>query len=526
MQITIESQITDVTVYNFQALVTRTASVKLTGEEKELLFVDLPGTIEPNSIRVSTVVTDPIKVMSVRTEKIFDTQSTSNPLTKIDRTIINLQNQIKINHQQLNSLKNLKESLKFLNDKSIEGYAFRLSRKETDHISNIKNLLDFVELKYDEYNGQIIAIENKIQNLEKQVLFLQQERQQILEIDNPQNLNIIAVIEAKTEMEYQIEVSYLIGGAYWNPLYDFTAETNSNLLKLTYLAEVKQSTGEDWSNVNVTLSTAKPALGFIPPKPEPWYLNLFNNYTMARMEMGSGMDTAITSTRARANSNDEISFDTKVAANVEKTGSIINFKIEGKSNIPSNGNPHKITVFEDRYPYKLQYIAIPHLVSFVYLQAKIHNPQSGVTLLQGKANIFRDSVFVGTNEIDNIAPGQDFEINLGIDESIKIERILAEHQTDKTLISNKKRITYAYRIGITNLADREKSLKLIEQLPVSRHEQLKVSLNQFNPKTEQKEMGILEWNLVILPNAKREIYYQFAVECPTDYTVLGLDDRA
>jgi uncharacterized protein (TIGR02231 family) len=524
MQITIESQITDVTVYNFQALVTRTASVKLTGQEKELIFGDLPSTIEPNSIRVSTVVTDPIKVMSVRTEKIFDTRSTSNSLTKVDRTITHLQNQIKIKNQQLNSLKNLRESLKFLNDKSIEGYAFRLSRKESDHISNIKNLLDFIELKYDEYNGQIIAIENKIQNLEKQILFLQQQRQQFLETDTPQNLNIIAVIEAKTEMEYQIEVSYLIRGAYWNPLYDFTAETNSNLLKLTYLAEVKQSTGEDWSNVNLTLSTAKPALGFIPPKPEPWYLNLFNNYTMARMEMGSGIDTAITSTRAQG--NNEGSFDTKAVANVEKTGSIINFRIEGKSNISSNGNPHKIMVFEDRYSYKLQHIAIPYLVSFAYLQAKIHNPQFGVTLLRGKANIFRDSVFVGTNEIDNIAPGQDFDLNLGIDESLKIERSLAEHQTDKTLISNKKRITYAYRISVTNLVDHEKSLKLIEQLPVSRHEQLKVSLNQFNPKTDQKEMGILEWNLVILPNAKREIYYQFAVECPPDYTVLGLEDRA
>jgi uncharacterized protein (TIGR02231 family) len=129
---------------------------------------------------------------------------------------------------------------------------------------------------------------------------------------------------------------------------------------------------------------------------------------------------------------------------------------------------------------------------------------------------------VGVNEIENIAPGQEFDVNLGIDESVKIERNLVEHQTEKTMISNKKKITYAYRLSITNLGDEEKSLTLIEQLPVSRHEQLKVSLNQFSPKTEQKEMGILEWNLTLAPNAKREIYYQFALEYPPDHNVLGL----
>jgi uncharacterized protein (TIGR02231 family) len=238
------------------------------------------------------------------------------------------------------------------------------------------------------------------------------------------------------------------------------------------------------------------------------------------MEMGSGMDTA--TKVGSAPSNYESSPPTTTAATVEKSGSVINFKIKDKSRIPSNGSPHKVTVFEDYYPYKLQYIAIPHLVSFAYLQAKIHNPQAGVTLLPGKANIFRDSVFVGVNEIENIAPGQEFDVNLGIDESVKIERNLVEHQTEKTMISNKKKITYAYRLSITNLGDEEKSLTLIEQLPVSRHEQLKVSLNQFSPKTEQKEMGILEWNLTLAPNAKREIYYQFALEYPPDHNVLGL----
>jgi uncharacterized protein (TIGR02231 family) len=153
----------------------------------------------------------------------------------------------------------------------------------------------------------------------------------------------------------------------------------------------------------------------------------------------------------------------------------------------------------------------------------VKNSANGATLLPGKANIFRDNIFVGTTQLDNIAPGQEFKLNLGIDEGLKIERELVERQVDKKLMTNQRRITYSYRLIITNLLNSEANLKLTEQLPVSRNEQIKVRLIRSNPQIQLGEMGILEWMLTLAPQERREIYYQFTVEHPPELTVVGLD---
>jgi uncharacterized protein (TIGR02231 family) len=162
-------------------------------------------------------------------------------------------------------------------------------------------------------------------------------------------------------------------------------------------------------------------------------------------------------------------------------------------------------------------------VSFAYLPAQVKNPADGAIFLAGKAHIFRDTIFVGETQLTNIAPGQEFKINLGIDEGVKIERDLVERQVDKKLMSNQRRVTYAYRIIVTNLLNQAANLKLTEQLPVSRNEQIKVRLIRSNPQIQLGEMGILEWDLVLGAQEQQEIYYQFTVEHPPEITVLGLD---
>jgi uncharacterized protein (TIGR02231 family) len=212
-----------------------------------------------------------------------------------------------------------------------------------------------------------------------------------------------------------------------------------------------------------------------------------------------------------------------VSAEVSSEGGVVTFRVDRDSDIPSDGAPHKITIFNDDYPSRTEFIAVPRLVSFAYLQATITNPSGGATLLPGKANIFRENTFVGTTQLENVAPGQEFKLNLGIDESLKIERDMVEREVDKRFIGNQRRITFGYRLVITNLQDHDINLKLTEQLPISRTEQIKVKLNRINPSIQPGEMGVLEWLLPIPPKAKRELYYQFTVEYPTELSITGLN---
>ena len=199
------------------------------------------------------------------------------------------------------------------------------------------------------------------------------------------------------------------------------------------------------------------------------------------------------------------------------------FKLDSGGNIPSDGKPHKTIIFQDDYPCKFTHVVIPRLVSFAYLQANVKNNINYATLLSGTANIFRDQIFVGTTQLENIAPGQEFNLNLGIDEGLKVVRELVERNVDKKLMSNQRRITYAYRLILTNLLKAEVSLLVTEQLPVSRNEQIKVKLIRSTPQIQMGEMGVLEWLVTIPPKEELEIYYQFNVEHPAELRVMGLD---
>lgn len=312
------------------------------------------------------------------------------------------------------------------------------------------------------------------------------------------------------------------------------SSTNKSLT-LSYIAEVTQNTGEDWNNVALTLSTAKPGLGTLPPKLEPWYVGI------RERPMPTAMSIQASPRRIRQRAynlefrdednedeydavQEEVYIEAEIEkAEVSKEGSVVSFKLNNSSNIPNDGAPHKVTIFNENFPCRFSYVAMPRKVSFAYLQTIVKNPPNGATIIPGKANIFRDNVFVGTAQLDNVAPGQEFKINLGIDESIKIERDLVERQVDKKLISSNRKITYGYRLIITNLLNQETSLKLSEQIPKSKHEQIKIYLSRSNPQIQVSEMGILEWELRMASQSKQEIYYQFIIEYPPQLDIVGLD---
>jgi uncharacterized protein (TIGR02231 family) len=396
----------------------------------------------------------------------------------------------------------------------------------------LSETLDFVNFLGSQYSEYAIAIgESKTQQkeIEKQLQVLHQQLQQIQTPLPKESFNLTVAIEPEGAGEFELEVSYVVYAVSWTPLYDLRVNTNNSSLKLSYQAEVTQYTGEDWIGVALAVSTAKPGLGTLPPKLQPWYIDIpqFPQPIVPRAAMRS---RAIENFAGGQSSDEQIELagenmiDAQASvAEISTEGSVVTFKIGSNCNIESDGVPHQTTILNDDFPCRFEYIAIPRLVSFAYLQANVKNGANQAALLPGKANIFRDNIFVGTTQLDNIAPNQEFEVNLGIDEGLKIERDLVERQVDKKLIGNNRKITYSYRIVVNNLLNQEANLKLIEQLPVSRNEQIKVRLTRSNPQIQLGEMGILEWALTLSAEAKREINYQFTVEYPSNLKVIGLD---
>ncbi|HEY9653591.1 MAG TPA: mucoidy inhibitor MuiA family protein [Coleofasciculaceae cyanobacterium] len=538
MSKTIDTHICEVTVYTDQALVIRRGVVHLTGEERELVVTQLPVTLRSESVRVSSAGTVAVRLLGVRTERVYEAKPVVQEIAQLSQDIGQLEEQ-KRQIQDLLSLLNLQRTfVKNLSNQYLE----RLTRSQTPEpidLNRIKELLDFVGQQYNDFSSAIAQREKDSQHLSNQLQSLRQQLQQFSSLNTQERLNIIIAVEPSAAGEFELEVSYLVQQASWIPLYDLRFLPAHEKVNLSYLAEVKQTTGEDWQDVVLTLSTAKPGLGTLPPKLTPWYIDVpppnSPDYKGVRTRgqpestmpptpvLNLPFPGTTIAPEATSEADKEFAVAQAALAEIAKQGGIVTFEASRSGKIPSDGAIHKTTIFNDDYSCHIEYIAIPRLINYAYLQATMLNPLSGVTLLTGQANIFRDNTFVGTTQLHHIAPGQEFKLNLGIDEGLKIERDLVERQVDKKLTGNHRRTTYAYRILMTNLRKQSVPLTLIEQLPVSRHEQIKVRLIRANPQIQASEMGILEWSLTLAPLAKEEVYYQFTIEHPPELTPVGLD---
>lgn len=525
----VDTQIKAVTVYADKALVLRRGVISLTGQERELVIAALP-VLETESVRVSGAGSVAVRLLGVSSDRIFTTEPVAERVAQYHRQIEQIEAEKRHLQAQVDALALQSSFIAGLREKTEDPFAQSLARKNLS-LSETLDFLNFLGSQYSEYVIASGECKSQEQELDKQLQILHASLQKIQTPHPKESVSLIVAIEPAGAGEFELEVSYLVNSASWNPLYDLRVSSSADTVHLGYLAEITQNTGEDWINVDITLSTAKPGLGTLPPQLQPWYIDVQQQqeYLMRRRAMSVPLRSITAPAGAGDDSeSEEVAKDYAIAAEtvvaqVSKQGSVVTFKLSGGGNIPSDGAPHKTTIFNDDYPCNFDYIAMPRLVSFAYLQAHVKNSANGATLLSGKANIFRDNIFVGTTQLDNIVPGQEFKLNLGIDEGWKIERELVERQVDKKLIGNQRRITYSYRLIITNLLNSSANLNLSEQLPVSRNEQIKVRLIRSNPQIQLGEMGILEWMLTLAPQERREIYYQFTVEHPPDLTIVGLD---
>jgi uncharacterized protein (TIGR02231 family) len=527
---TVDSQISAVTVYTDRARITRQAVVTLQGEERELVLTGLPVTIETESVRATGTGTVAVRLLGVRIERIYATEPVVERIARLIEEIQLLGEQKRSIQDAIRSLTLQRDFVQNLAERSVERFSQSLARQQVG-LEQTKDLLNFIGQQHQEFSTAIARDEKQLHQLNQHLEVKSQQLQQIQTPQAKESFRIAIAIEPTAPGDFALEVSYEVDRASWTPLYDLQVNSEHNTLNLGYLAEVEQNTGEDWLDVVLTLSTAKPGWGTLPPKPIPWYVNIAppppNFPTMKRGALlgATGADEAdgIVALAAPSAAPLAAFAAETVVAEVTREGGVVTFELSRNSNIPSDGAPHKITIFADEYPCRIEYLAIPRLVSFAYLQALVTNPVTGSTLLPGKANIYRDRTFVGTTELENVSLGQEFTLNLGIDEGLKIDRDLVERQVEKKLIGGQRRTTYAYRLLVTNLRDRTVNLKLIEQLPVSRNEQIKIRLVRLHPQIPLGEMGILEWSLLLAPHARQEIYYQFAVEHSPDLNLVGLD---
>ncbi|MFB2936192.1 mucoidy inhibitor MuiA family protein [Aerosakkonemataceae cyanobacterium BLCC-F154] len=524
-------KICEVTVYHNQALVTRRGKINLKGGQQEVAIANLPLTVHSDSVTARCLDNSKVQLLALRTERIFANEPLQHKTNQILGKIRQLEEQKRHLENQINSLQLQQVFIQNLSEKSVDKFANNLSSYSLK-ISKVQELLSFLGESYQNYAQSITETEKQLTEIDKR---LEAFRYQFKQLQQPiykqiqSSVKILIILETALPTDCELEITYLVSQVSWTPFYDLRNTSTGKQIDLSCLAEIRQRTGEDWTDINLTLSTAKPTLATQAPKIEPWYITGSKIPTFSQTSNQIYDDFAeLEALLAEENDTDKKQELLRVQKLVEQTtkfAGVVTFKLEKNYTVLSDGTPHKVAVFHKDLPCRTEYVAIPKQVSFAYLEATVTNNTNGLTLLPGKANIFFDRALIGTTELENIAPGQEFKLSFGIDQSLKIEQDLVEREIE--IIGNYRRTTFGYKLTVLNLKAEKIKLRLIVQLPVSRDEKVKVKLINTNPEIHLGEIGQLEWLLNLRAKGKRqfkrEVYYQFSIEHSTEITVESLD---
>ena len=139
-------------------------------------------------------------------------------------------------------------------------------------------------------------------------------------------------------------------------------------------------------------------------------------------------------------------------------------------------------------------------------------------------NLFVGGEFIGRNQLPFTARGDEIELLLGVEERVTVERELLKRSVDKRMLRDKRVTRYGYKIAIKNLLDQAVTVAVEDQIPVSRHEAIKVNMESIRPQpSEHSALNLVKWRLDIRPKAESVINYEYSVEHPREMNVSGLE---
>ena len=190
--------------------------------------------------------------------------------------------------------------------------------------------------------------------------------------------------------------------------------------------------------------------------------------------------------------------------------------------VPSDGGPHKTTIAGIDLDAEVDHLAVPLIAPEAYLRAKVTN-SSPLLLLPGSARIFLDGQFAGETRLETVASGEEFELQLGVDDQVRIDRKLTRRSTSKAVLGGTRTIDVAYEMSVENHRRGPVRVSVKDHIPVSTDAEIKVRLRETSPQAaEQTDLGELTWRLTLGPGEFATIRHRFTVEHPAGITVTGL----
>jgi uncharacterized protein (TIGR02231 family) len=324
---------------------------------------------------------------------------------------------------------------------------------------------------------------------------------------------LAVAITADAAGDHSVTVTQYIGGASWRPFYDLNlTRDGGDALAFGRSVLVTQYSGEDWSDVALTLSSSTPSQQAAPSTLWP---------DLRRIEPeGEAEDMARKSMAASDEAMPEVVMEAApapITAAAAVEGDTVVYIYPDPVTVASGAEDLRLALDSLAFAPVVKAVAVPRMDRTAFVMASFTNA-SDEPLLPGEAMLFREGVLVGTTWLDVIAPSVETDVAFGALETLRIKREMpraAEGETGVFTTSNQR--TESAVITVENTGNEGWPVRLLDQVPYTEQDDLEISVNATPAPSEEDvegQRGILAWEFDLAAGGKQTITLEHTLSWP------------
>ena len=490
-----KTTIEQVTVFLSGAQVHREGKVSLVPGVNEIKLIGLSPSINGNTIQASLSNSN-LTILSVDHKMNYLTEKAYAPrIARIKDSLEDMALIYKI-RESYQRVYNEEKSM-LLANKAIGG------NESGVDIEDLMEMADFYRARLTEVETKLLDIEKEKKEINKTITNLKTQLNQLNARKTTNTSEITIKVTSKTRTMADINVNYIVSGAGWMPKYDIRSSNTTDPVELTYKADVFQNTGNDWKNVDLTLSTGNPSVNNTQPELSPWYLYFVQQVAVTRYDNKNRKD-------ALAN-----------AVQLYEDDVNANFVIQIPYSILSNNESSTVEIQKYDLPSQFKHYAAPKLDNDAFLLARITD-WGEYHLLPGNVNVYFEGTSVGSSYLNTAITDDTLDVSMGRDKGVVVQRERIKDFCKTTGIGSNKKTIRGYKIIVKNNKSTASELILLDQVPISSDKQIEVTIDDDGGANYNQENGLLKWILKLQPGESREISYRFAVKYPKNKNVGNL----
>lgn len=534
------SKVSAVTVFADRATVTRSATVTLPKGASTIVLTGLPSRLFQNSLRVEGNSQAKVMIGALESKRVSSVSFVVPKENELYAKIQKLQDQQALNQADRMALAQKRIFLQTLSKQAAkrEGENIAVMNIKPEQWAQsagmietqMKGTLRSLALK----DVAIREINKEIENLKNELAGLRTGAKTSIALRIP--------VDCKRDALFSLSVTYQLPNAGWAPIYDARLDTKTGAIRLLQFGAVSQRTGEDWTDVKLTLSTAQPARGVALSPLHPMWVS----FQKARRHYGDKVGLSATDMSKRSNIASQVPMEIVVGgaegggmlaelkeasfvpSMLRSTDYVAEYDIAGVNTVLADGSSRKVMIGELKVSSKLVAKIKPQLdPASAYLVA-VTKLAGEAPLLPGLASLFRDGAFIGSTTLPLLRSGEDVDLGFGIDDKIILKTRLIKDEFGQTgMIAKKNTRTWQNLLEIENLHSKPVLVAVLQTVPASREEDINIRLDESYTtagfdKNADKIAGQMRWVKELKSRGKWEISLGWHLSWPKGKRLSGV----